>query len=386
MTPPQIPEACPALITPCLLLDRERMRRNIHRFNRHLQTLGTTLRPHVKTVKSIDVVRDMVESQSNDCGLTVSTLAEADYFFGHGMNNLLYAVGIAPGKLDAVAERLQQGMDLTLVLDAPETARHVAEAGQRLGVTFNVLIEIDADGQRAGIRPEDPGLIDIARQLDMKGSNLAGVMTHMGGSYHCRDHRCLRDAAKTERDAVVTAATRLINAGFECPVVSLGSTPSARFADDLTGVTEVRIGTYVFMDLVMEALGVCDVDDIAISVLTEVIGHREHSGELLIDAGWMALSRDRGTAAHAVDQGYGLVCDAQGKVIENLIVRSADQEHDIVANRNGQPITLSDFPIGCRLRILPNHACATAGQHAGYWLLDNRDPVPAWWPRMSGWT
>lgn len=375
----------PKLMTPCLLLDRTRMQRNIHRFHQRMQHLDVALRPHIKTAKSADVVREMIAAQPTYSGLTVSTLAEADYCFDQGMNNLLYAVGIAPGKLVAVAKRLRQGMDLTLILDDEATARQVAEAGKRLGVTFKVLIEIDADGQRAGIEPDDPGLIDIARRLDTDHSTLAGVMTHMGGSYHCRDRHCLIDAAVTERAAVVDAFDRLAQAGFECPIVSVGSTPSARFAEDMSGITEVRVGTYVFMDLVMAGLGVCDIDDIAISVLTEVIGHRSRNGELLIDAGWMALSRDRGTAAHAVDQGYGLVCDERGQVLDDLIVRSADQEHGIVADRNGRPIAPDDFPIGRRLRILPNHACATAGQHGGYWLIENDDQESVWWPRMSGW-
>lgn len=375
----------PTLMTPCLLLDRPRMQRNIDCFNQRMHMLGVALRPHIKTAKSAHVVRDMLAAQHAYSGLTVSTLAEADYCFDQGMNNLLYAVGIAPGKLDAVAKRLQKGMELMLILDNATTAQQVAEAGQRLGVTFKVLIEIDADGQRAGIRPDDYGLIDIARRLDTQHSALAGVMTHMGGSYQCRNRQCLIDAAVAERAAVIDASGRLKDAGFECPIVSVGSTPSACFAEDFSGISEVRIGTYVFMDLVMAALGVCQIDDIAISVLTEVIGHRSRRGELLIDAGWMALSRDRGTAAHAVDQGYGLVCDVQGKVLENLIVRSADQEHGIVADRNGQPISPDDFPIGRRVRILPNHACATAGQHGGYWLIENDAQESAWWPRMNGW-
>ena len=361
------------------------MQRNVSLMNQHLQPLGPALRPHVKTAKSMDVVGDMLACQREYAGLTVSTLAEADYFFEHGMNHLLYAVGIAPGKLPAVAERINNGMDLTLVLDQPDTAAQVAASAKHLNVTLKLLIEIDADGQRAGIRADHNDLIEIARRLDTTHTELAGVMTHMGGSYHCRDRQCLIDAAQKERDAVVLAAQRLTEAGFPCPIVSLGSTPSARFAENLSGITEVRIGTYVFMDLVMKALGVCEINDIAISVLTEVIGHRKQQGEVLIDAGWMALSRDRGTANHAVDQGYGLVCDDAGNVFDDLIVRSADQEHGIIAHRDGQPIALNPFPVGRRLRILPNHACATAAQHSGYWCIENDSKSAMWWPRMSGW-
>ncbi|MFN9756552.1 MAG: DSD1 family PLP-dependent enzyme, partial [Planctomycetota bacterium] len=187
-----------------------------------------------------------------------------------------------------------------------------------------------------------------------------------------------------ERAAVVAATTRLRAAGHACPVVSVGSTPTALFARELTGVTEVRAGVYVFMDLVMAGLGVCAVDDVALSVLVSVIGHQTDKGWLLTDGGWMALSRDRGTADHAVDHGYGAVCSLAGEPIADLIVSGANQEHGIVSRRGGGPLDPRDFPVGTLLRILPNHACATAAQHAAYEVVHGADAI-ATWPRFGGW-
>jgi D-serine deaminase-like pyridoxal phosphate-dependent protein len=167
-------------------------------------------------------------------------------------------------------------------------------------------------------------------------------------------------------------------------VVSVGSTPTALFARDFVGVTEVRAGVYVFFDLVMAGLGVCREDEIALSVLTSVIGHQAERGQLIVDAGWMALSRDRGTQSQRVDQGYGLVCDEAGAVIGDLIVVSANQEHGIIARRGGGPLDMEDFPVGTLLRVLPNHACATAAQHGSYQLLDGGEIRNAW-PRFGGW-
>jgi D-serine deaminase-like pyridoxal phosphate-dependent protein len=98
----------------------------------------------------------------------------------------------------------------------------------------------------------------------------------------------------------------------------------------------------------------------------------------------MALSRDRGTAKQKVDQGYGVVCDALGQPLEDLIVLDANQEHGIVARRGGGPIDFSRFPMGTRLRILPNHACATAAQHCEYQVLRDGQPVEVW-ERFNGW-
>jgi D-serine deaminase-like pyridoxal phosphate-dependent protein len=248
-------------------------------------------------------------------------------------------------------------------------------------VRIPALIEIDSDGHRAGIRPDDHTLLEVAEAL---GENLHGVMTHAGDSYNCTTVDAIRDVAVRERDAVVTSAGRLRRAGHDCAVVSVGSTPTATFSPSFAGVTEVRPGVYVFHDLVMAGLGVCRIEDIALSVLTAVIGHQKEKNWILVDAGWMALSRDRGTAKQRVDQGYGLVCDAEGNPLEELIVADANQEHGIVARRGGGSIDFSRFPIGTLLRILPNHACATAAQHGEYHVLRAGEPAEVW-ERFGGW-
>ena len=173
--------------------------------------------------------------------------------------------------------------------------------------------------------------------------------------------------------------------GSTSPVVSVGSTPTATFAEDLTGVTEVRAGVFVFFDLVMAGIGVCRVEDIALSVLGTVIGHQKEKGWTITDAGWMAMSRDRGTAKQPVDQGYGIVCDAGGTPIPGLIVSDSSQEHGIISHRSGDPAQMPDLPIGTRLRILPNHACATAAQYDAYRVLDAANRVETTWTRFSGW-
>jgi D-serine deaminase-like pyridoxal phosphate-dependent protein len=168
-------------------------------------------------------------------------------------------------------------------------------------------------------------------------------------------------------------------------VVSVGSTPTAHAARSLEGVTEVRAGVYMFGDLVQAGLGVIGVEDIALSVLATVIGHQHERGWIIVDAGWMALSRDRGTAGHAVDQGYGLVCSADGTPYADLIVTDANQEHGIVARRPGSTALLPNFRLGDLLRILPNHACATAAQHDRYQVVGPGGAIEAEWPRFNGW-
>ncbi|HEX4328222.1 MAG TPA: DSD1 family PLP-dependent enzyme [Burkholderiales bacterium] len=373
------------LETPALVLDQVKMDRNIARMREHLARLGVAFRPHVKTPKAIDVVRRMIATPAGP--ITVSTLKEAEYFFSYGISDILYAVGVTPNKLEHVARLMRAGARLKIILDNEEMARAVVAHGRETGTRFEVLIEIDCDGHRSGVKPEAPELISIGKLLHEGGAALAGVMTHAGSSYNCTSVEGIRAMAGQERRLAVHCAERLRAAGLPCPVVSIGSSPTATYAQDLSGVTEVRAGVFVFFDLVMAGIEVCKQDDIALSVLTTVIGHQRDRGWIITDAGWMAMSRDRGTAAQKVDQGYGVVCDADGSPIDGLIMAQANQEHGVIAHRSGNPAQTPDLPIGTLLRILPNHACATGAQHDRYHVLENTQSaeVAAVWPRFSGW-
>ena len=130
---------------------------------------------------------------------------------------------------------------------------------------------------------------------------------------------------------------------------------------------------------------VCTPRDVALSVLTTVIGHQADKGWAIVDAGWMAMSRDRGTQKQAVDYGYGAVCDLAGNMIDGYILSGANTEHGILSRRDGVDRDIAArFPIGTRLRILPNHACATGAQFPEYQAV-GADGAMSTWPRFYGW-
>lgn len=372
------------LDTPALVLDRTRVDRNIARLRTRLAAHGIALRPHLKTCKSADVARRI---GAPGTPITVSTLKEADAFLAHGWTDILYAVGMAPNKLPLVEDLVRRGARMRIILDNVEAAVAVAEYCRAQALSLPVLLEIDTDGHRAGLDAEASTLLEVAAALSVHGqggAQVAGVLAHAGGSYGCRSVAAIEAIAEQERARTVRAAQRLRATGHAAPIVSIGSTPTAHFAPSYAGITEVRAGVFVFFDLVMHGLGVCTLDDIALSTLCTVIGHQRARGWLLVDAGWMAMSRDRGTAAFPVDQGYGLVCDIDGRPLPDLIVAEANQEHGIVRHRS-DPTATPMLPVGTRLRILPNHACATAAQHAAYAVVAGDATVEAHWPRFNHW-
>lgn len=366
--------------TPYLLLDEQRFLRNVERLAARIEKLGCQLRPHLKTLRSTEAAKQMLPSLNAPA--TVSTLAEAEAFAAAGYKDLLYAVGIVPAKFSRVAKLIQSGVNLHILLDTEAQAQALIDYQALHNVTFSVFIEIDCDDHRGGLSPRDPKILTIAQLLHAGGVTLTGLMTHSGGSYGAPTEDAIRHAAQQECNAVLTAAKTIRQHGFACPVLSVGSTPTAHFAEDLSGISEVRAGVYTTFDLVMYNLGVCQLDDLALSVVSSVIGHNAAKNWVFIDAGWMALSRDRGTAKQQQDFGYGLVCDSTGQPLSGCYVTQVNQEHGIVALPDAyRP---QQFPIGSQVRILPNHACATAAMHQQYTVL-KADGSKAVWPRILGW-
>jgi D-serine deaminase-like pyridoxal phosphate-dependent protein len=369
------------LETPTLLLDRDRLARNAARMRERCHSLGIALRPHLKTVKSVEVARFAGVTDR----ITVSTLKEADYFARAGYRDILYATAIVPGKL-AHAARIQRetGCDLILVTDAPEVAAAAAAFATAHDLVLSFLIEIDCGEHRSGLPSADLAIVALARTIAASPRlRLRGIMTHAGHSYGTRDLDQVRAIAASERDAAVAAAAAIRAAGLACEIVSIGSTPTVLYADHLAGVTEARAGIYMFFDLAQLSRGVCAEEDIAVSVLASVIGHNRAGRALILDAGALALSKDIGANTHLPDARYGYVCDPLTLArLGPLAVDGVHQEHGTVTVPDES--WFARLPVGSPVRILPNHACITCAAYEAYDVISG-PAVVGRWSRINGW-
>ncbi|NIA70952.1 hypothetical protein HBA54_20330 [Pelagibius litoralis] len=357
--------------TPCLILDPQRLRRNAERMLEHCAARNVALRPHLKTTKSAEVAR--IATGGRMSHVTVSTLAEAQYFARAGFNDLLYAVGITPNKFARVAGIMAEtGKTITLCVDSIEMAQALAESA----VTAPALIEIDCGEHRGGLPAETDELIAIGRAL---GLQLRGVISHAGHSYATDQIAEVKSVAKAEISAANAAAGQLRAAGMAVEVVSIGSTPTVMHADSFDGVTEVRAGVYLFCDLSQLSRNICTLDDMALSVLTTVIGHNRKAGVLTLDAGALAMSKDIGANAFLSSAHYGWLCDTKTLEPSGLSINAVHQEHGTV--QVADPVWYERLPIGSTVRVLPGHACLTAaGGYGAYHTTDGQV-----WPRVDGW-
>lgn len=368
-----------ALPTPALLLDAPRMRRNVARVSAIVEHLDVRFRPHVKTHKCVEVARLQVEGHAG--GIMVSTLAEARVFAAHGFHDITYGVPVERGKFVEVVALVRRGVRLGVVTDDAEVPGPLGEVAREAGVTVDVWVKVDCGYHRCGVDPSGPALRALVESIgDREHLRFAGLLTHAGHAYHAHGE-ALRAIAAEERDVMVAAAERLRAAGIPVPAVSLGSTPTLTHVDHLRGVDEVRAGNCVFFDTTQSAIGSSTLDDCVLSVLAAVVHRDRPNGKVVLDAGAIALSKDRGAVDLDAGAGYGRVLDLAG-ADTGLRVESLSQEHAMV--RTNDTALLERLAVGSRWRVLVNHSCLTAAQHDAYHVVEG-DRVVDRWTIHRGW-
>jgi D-serine deaminase-like pyridoxal phosphate-dependent protein len=356
------------------VLDHERLESNAVQMSQRIKQLNAALRPHVKTHKCVEVAR--LQTKGHTGAVTVSTLAEARAFADAGLSDITYAVPIEPGKFAEAIELSKSCERLSLLTDNLETATQLNEAARRAGLTLELFLKVDCGYHRCGVEPSSDAAFQIPRFIT-GASNLrfAGILTHAGHSYHARSKEELLAIASHERDLMVEYADALRADGVPVAVVSIGSTPTITHVDHLAGITEARPGNYIFFDAFQATLGSCSFADCALTVLSAVIHLDRSRRKIVIDAGSIALSKDRGAIEFDPTCGYGRVLDLEGNDLA-LRVEGLSQEHgEIIVEDNG---LLDKIKVGTRLRVLANHSCLTAAQHSHYNVLRGEEIVDRW--------
>jgi D-serine deaminase-like pyridoxal phosphate-dependent protein len=359
--------------TPGLVLDVAKLKRNAERMSRRIRQFGAELRPHIKTHKCIEVAR--IQTAGHSGAVTVSTLAEARAFAANGFSQITYAIPIESGKFDEAIE-ISRDCELSLITDDLDVPDQLNAAAKKANVTLNLFLKVDCGYHRCGVEPTTPEAIEIPRRIS-NASNLrfAGILTHAGHSYNCQTKAEVLALAKHERDVMAGFGETLRKEVGEVPIVSIGSTPTITSVDHLDGINEVPPGNYIFFDAFQATLGSCSFDDCALTVLASVVHRDRGRRKVIIDAGAIALSKDRGPVGLNPNCGYGKVLDLDGNDL-NLIVSEMSQEHGVVMVEDDH--TLDRLKVGSRVRVLANHSCLTAAQHSHYHVLEGEHIVDRW--------
>jgi len=331
------------LDTPSLLIDLDTLERNIDEMAAVARAAGVRLRPHTKTHKSPEIARMQVEAGAT--GITVAKLGEAEVMADAGLDDLVIAFPLVGERKLARLRELLDRADVAVSLDAVEVAEGVGRVGKDLGRDVPVLVEVDTGLHRMGREAGEPSArlaLDIA---GVPGVEVIGLLTHAGHAYRATDAEELRAIATREGLDLVDTAERCEREGLRIREISVGSTPTARVAATVPGVTEIRPGTYVFNDVQQLRLGIATEETCAARVLTTVVA-RPTGDRFLIDGGTKTFSSDGGDGPPF--PGRGVVAGRPDLVLDFM-----SEEHGV-----GHLVGDAELRIGERLEVIPLHVCS----------------------------
>jgi len=388
----KLPCSLSDLPTPALIVDEDVVIRNCEAMISKAKAAGVKLRPHMKTHKTIEIGKMQVREEA--AGIMASTLPEVKLFAESGFKDITYGVPVAAAKLKPLCEIARaSGAQINVMVDNPQQVEWAAELfatqskgeGGSKSIVLGAFMKIDSGYHRAGVDifKDRPAAIDLARALHNSSAlTFLGVYSHSGHSYNARTREAVVKINDDECEAAAAFAKELEAAGIPCPTISVGSTPTCGAAAAFPGVTEIHPGNYVFFDRQQSGTGACSHGDIAVTVLSRVIGH--YNDHFLCDAGSLAMSKDSapqdggfGTVQGRPDLLLAAVSQESGKIVATG-TGSADGNLKVGAKRARPPE--ADLPLGSLVRILPNHSCLTAACHPLYYILRGDKIVDVWRP------
>jgi D-serine deaminase-like pyridoxal phosphate-dependent protein len=352
------------LETPHLLIDGALMGRNIDKMAGIAGERGVKLRPHVKTHKIPAVAGRQLEAGA--AGITVAKVSEAEVMAEGGIRDIFIAYPLVTESKIRRAIRLSEvGVRIVVGVDSLEGGRRLSRAAALENLDLEVRLEVDTGLRRTGV-PLD-GAVELAAGISsLENLRLSGIYTYRGAVLEDGVPTLdLERAGLEEGELMVSLAERMRNAGVEVEDVSLGSTPTAAYAAEVEGVTEIRPGTYVFYDRMQAKLGVCSLEECAASVVATVVS-RPHEDLAIIDGGSKTFATDVPPGARPLNlEGFGHIVGHPVAVLERLT-----EEHGML--RVGRD---PDLEVGDTVRIIPNHVCSTVNLHNEVFFTDETGGV-----------
>ncbi len=355
------------LETPAALVDPERVEANLRRVDTYARQHGLKWRPHTKTHKVPELAA--LQLQSGATGVTVATPHEAEVMASVADDVFLAYPPVGAARL-ARLMRLPARVRLSVGLDSREVLQELSSAARRAGRTVGVLVELDLGMRRVGVQtPADA--IALAREVAAaEAVEYRGITFYPG---HIRAPLGDQSSALSALTARLTEfAKALSEAGLRPDVVSGGSTPTLWRSHEVPGLTEIRPGINIFNDRNTAAVGACDWSECAYSVLATVVSTAV-PGQAVIDAGAKALAKEEGLSREG---GYGALLERP-----EVVLHSLSEEHGLL------DLSRTDWRprVGERVRVVPNHVCASVNLHERLWTLRGDTVERAWTVTGRGW-
>ncbi|MGB2805769.1 MAG: alanine racemase [Candidatus Zixiibacteriota bacterium] len=356
------------IVKPTLLLDKDRVLRNIAKMAGKARVSGVRFRPHFKTHQSAEI-----GNWFKDYGvqaITVSSLDMALYFAKNGWSDITVAFLVNMLEIDKI-NKLAREIKLNLLVDSEGV---LSALNGKLQHPVGMWIKVDTGYHRTGVLWDDfERILSLARKIkDPPKLDFKGLLTHAGHSYHAKSVDEIRKIHDETVERMTAVKNHLTASGFETCDISVGDTPTCSVADKFDGVDEIRPGNFVFYDLMQEKLGSCTENEIAVAVACPVVAKYKDRRQLAVYGGLVHLS-----GAHILDEngrkvfGYltSLKNGSFGPINRKAPVTGLSQEHGVIqANEN----LLDGVETGDFIFALMIHSCLTCNLHKEYRTLQGQ--------------
>lgn len=367
------PESLHELETPCVVIDYKRLVGNIKLMQDIAIKNKVTLRPHIKTHKCLEIAKMQIKEGA--IGITASKTDEAIVFIQRGIKSITVAYPIIQeGKLERlVKSATENNVSLRIVADSIEEIRNISGVCKKFSFQIPVFIEIDVGLHRCGVTEDDPVLLDLVKFVeDDRNMSFAGLFSHAGHAYAAKNAEEIREIASEECDIMLRLRQKIQDNGHDILEISVGATPTALVSTAYSGISEIRPGNYVFLDMTPVRQGLIGQENIALSVLATVIS--KNNNYCIIDSGSKSLSSDLGAHGTAGTSSYGQVYKIEDyeTMSNSLSVTKLSEEHGFVKH-NGM-----DLKIGDKVRVFPNHSCPVANLSEWFYIVDKEKLINKW--------
>ena len=353
-----------AIPTPALVVDRDKLQRNIDEMAARARKAGVGLRPHIKSHKTPIIAQ--MQMKAGAIGITCAKLGEVEVMAAAGIEDIMLAYPVVgPDKVERLLNLSRWVPRLSTTLDTLEAARALNDVAVAQGQCIDVLVELECGYRRTGVEPGEPMLRFIQEIVtSMPGLRYRGLMVMAGYIYHELEHEGQLAAERRGLKAATDAVELLRAHGIETDVVSAGSTPGAQYMHQVEGITEYRPGAYIFGDVINADLGAHTLEEMALSVLTTVVSVPA-SDRCILDAGSKTLT----DAPSSKTPGRGPIVQMPG-----VTVGWVCEEHGIV----NLPAGIAAPPLGAKLDVLPNYVSDVVNLGDELWVVQGDEVVAVW--------
>ncbi len=352
--------------TPLVVLDKNKLKRNITEMAQFSKEAGVDLRPHIKAHKTAEIALLQVEAGAK--GITVAKLGEAEEMAKAGIRDIFIAYQIIGEEKIQRVMNLMRVADLTLAVDSEVGVGYLKDMAAKVERQIPVLMEVDTGLNRCGVKPGYEAIVLAKKIRQIPGLIFKGIFTHAGHAYGASSPSQVDEIGRQEGEIMADLARILIKEGIPVEVVSVGSTPTVKISGKINGVTEIRPGNYVFYDAMQVSLGVVPVQRCALSIYATVIS-KPTQNRVIIDAGSKTLSLDKGAHGNEMLKGFGFI-----KGYPHLLLSRLSEEHGIIEGMKSEKMP----EIGDVLEIIPNHACTAVNLTDSLVVFDENNRINNW--------